>query len=71
MKGIDRPEGADEWWRPSLEDHLRFAEIEIAFNARHKRAIAADLWRHGDDRYTPQQLQQLMVLRRHLQRWPR
>ena len=36
LKGIDRPEGADEEWRGSILDHLRHAQIAISFAERNK-----------------------------------
>lgn len=43
LKGIDPPENALEDWRPSLMDHLRHAEIDIAFKDRHERERLAAL----------------------------
>lgn len=65
LKGIDRPEGADEDWRGSLLDHIRHAQIAMAFEERDKRAEPAD---DPDDakRFTPAQLNQVYVLRRAL-----
>lgn len=37
MRGIDRPEGADEYWKPSILDHLRFAEMQIEQDRRQRR----------------------------------
>lgn len=37
MKGIDRPPGADDDWRGSILDHLRHAQIAIAFQERQER----------------------------------
>lgn len=39
LKGIDRPEGVDEDWRPSLMDHLKFASIEREHELRHSPVI--------------------------------
>jgi hypothetical protein len=69
LKGIDRPEGADEEWRPSLADHLRHAEIDAAFERRNQRPapVKDNLRRTGDEkRFTPAQLQQMMVWRKGL-----
>lgn len=72
IRGIERPENADDSWRPSIADMMRHAEIAIAFAERDKHARAltsmGSYRRHGDEKYTPAQLQQLMVLRRHLTR---
>jgi hypothetical protein len=37
IKGIDRPEGADEDWRPSLMDMMKHARIAIEFERRNER----------------------------------
>lgn len=57
MKGIDRPEGADESWRGSILDHLRHASIAISFAERNQSAIARPMmhdeleayWRRYED----------------------
>lgn len=71
MKGIDRPPDADEDWRGSLLDHIRHAQIAIAFDERNNAGVFvnSDLSRPSDSkRYTPAQLQQVYILRRyHLQ----
>lgn len=70
MRGIDRPEGAPEDWRPSLDEMMRHARIAISFNERQQRERAlnamGDLRRPGDEKYTQAQLKQMMVLRGHL-----
>lgn len=70
LKGIDRPPGADEDWRPSLMEHIRHAQIAIAFEERKERdrlygAIAefGPVPRHVQD-YTPAQLSQYAIMRR-------
>lgn len=40
MKGIDRPEGADDDWKGSILDHIRHAQIAIAFEERKERERA-------------------------------
>src|SRR5262245_25627436 len=37
IKGITKPEGADDEWRPSLMDMIRHAEITAKFDERHTR----------------------------------
>jgi len=50
LKGIDRPDGADEDWRPSLVDHLRFAQIDFKHQQRNNQAsLAAPKPRHQPD----------------------
>jgi hypothetical protein len=69
LKGIDRPEGADDDWKGSIMDHLRHAEIATAFEERNKKRPAPPVGdpRYHDDatRYTPAQLEQIKVFRRH------
>lgn len=75
LKGIDRPEGADEDWRGSIMEHLRLSAIDAQINEQAERnrlgksvePFDNDLSRPSDSkRYTPAQLQQLYILRRHL-----
>ena len=70
IRGIERPEYADDSWRPSIADMMRHAEIAIAFAERDKRTKALSSMgrfrRPGDEKFTPAQLQQLRVLRGHL-----
>lgn len=70
LKGIDRPEGvAPEDWRGSILDHINHGLIAMAFENRNENLIVAkqSLHRPGDaKRFTPAQLQQIMVLRKHL-----
>lgn len=68
MKGIDRPVDAPDDWRGSILDHIRHAQIAIAFEERNKRPEPqkSSLSQPGDWRYTPAQLQQVDVLRRHV-----
>lgn len=40
IRGLDRPEHADEDWRPSIAEIMRHAQIEIAFEARKHQAPA-------------------------------
>lgn len=41
MKGIDRPEWADDDWRPSIDEHWRHGAIAVAFVERQEREAAA------------------------------
>jgi hypothetical protein len=70
MRGIDRPEHADEDWRPSIAEMMRHASIAIEFEQRQKHTKALDsmgsLRRPGDERYSASQLQQMLILRRGL-----
>jgi len=70
LKGIDRPEGADDEWRPSIMEHLRHAQIAMAFEQRNQRSaplVQDDLRRPGDEkRFTPAQLEQMMLWRKGL-----
>jgi len=74
LKGIDRPAGADDEWRPSLADHLRHTEIDAAFERRNERpaSVQNDLRRPGDEkRFTPAQQKQIMAWRKGLQEMAR
>jgi hypothetical protein len=67
IRGIDRPENADEEWRGSLLECIRHAQIAMAFENRNTRHVPEDhpLSRPDDaKRYTSAQLAQVMVLRR-------
>jgi hypothetical protein len=70
LKGIDRPEGADDDWRPSIMEHLRHAQIAMAFERRNERPappVQDDLRRDGDEkRFTPAQQKQIMAWRKGL-----
>ncbi|ETR79158.1 hypothetical protein X566_15360 [Afipia sp. P52-10] len=68
IKGITRPKGAIEDWRPSFMDMLRHGEIALAFERRNERALQSSYrhYRQGDERFSPTQRQQLDVLREHL-----
>jgi hypothetical protein len=76
MRGIDRPQHADEDWRPSIAEMMRHASIAIEFEQRHKHTKALDamgsLRRPGDERYSAAQLRQMLALRKGLrnQRFP-
>jgi hypothetical protein len=67
MLGIDRP-NADEDWHGSIMEHIRHAQIAIAFENRNEKNVATDdLRRPGDDKsFTPAQQQQIMILRKRL-----
>lgn len=71
LKGIDRPENADEGWHGSILDHIRHGQIALTFSERNTKEKAlsdmGDLRRHGDEKYTLAQLKQLAVQRRCLQ----
>jgi len=51
MKGIDRPEGAQEDWHGSVLDHLRHSSIAISFREGGKqKASRSDqmaAWKRG------------------------
>lgn len=54
MKGIDRPEHADDEWRGSILEHVRHAKIAIDFADRDKhtkiddeQASQMETWRRG------------------------
>src|ERR1700757_1065383 len=36
LKGIDKPEGADDEWKPSIMEHVRHARIAMEFEDRDK-----------------------------------
>lgn len=67
LKGIDRPEHADEDWRPSIMEHLRHAEIAIAFEKRNERVpVESGLRRPCDsERFTPAQQKQIEFVRKY------
>ena len=67
LKGIDRPEGADEDWKPSIMEHIRHARIAMEFEDRNLRpptpvVVVNDLEikRRG---WTPAQVMQVRVMR--------
>lgn len=69
IRGLTRPENAPEDWRPSLVEMIRHAEIAISFAERNQRATheSVDLSpQNADRKYTPAQLEQIMILRKHL-----
>ncbi len=78
LKGIDRPEGADEDWKPSLMEHLRHARIAMAFERRNERGaerpaeppMSADSWARYwawyERDWTPGQRQQAAAWRKGL-----
>ena len=68
IRGIDRPENAPDDWQPSLLECIRHAQIAAAFEKRNEqRTESPSLHRHDDaKRYTPAQLKQVMILRKHL-----
>lgn len=70
IRGIDRPEHADEEWRGSITEMVRHARIAIDFEDRDNQAKAlakmGNLRRRGDEKYTPAQLEQMTVLRKNL-----
>lgn len=66
IKGIDRPDYADDDWRGSLIECVRRAQIAIAFDERNRRPtrpVMIPPHRHGDEKYTTAQLKQVQVLR--------
>lgn len=73
MRGIDRPEGADDEWRGSILDHLRHARIAMEFEDRNERrprpAMNSDP-RYYDDakRFTPAQFEQIKIFRKSVER---
>jgi hypothetical protein len=68
IAGISRPAHADEEWRPSIMDCIRQAQIAMIFEDRNKRPeLPSSLGRPDDaKRYTPAQLAQVMILRKHI-----
>lgn len=69
VRGLDPMVPGDEYFRPSLEEMIRHAEIAIAFENRHKKAAAMDytLARRGDEqRYRKDQIPQVYAMRRGL-----
>lgn len=51
LKGIDKPEGSDGDWRPSLMDHLRHGEIALAFAGRGRPGISDAQYDSSAERY--------------------
>jgi hypothetical protein len=68
IKGLTKPEGADEDWRPSLMDMIHHAEIAIKFEERDKHRIVdreQHSLRYVDlTRFTPAQLEQVVIHRK-------
>jgi hypothetical protein len=50
MKGIDRPQWADDEWRGSIMEHIRHARLDLAFAERDRhlshQAQQLDVWRY-------------------------
>jgi len=73
MPGIDKPANADDSWRPSILEHLRFAQIAISFAERNNRPadpapepqMMETYWKSYEDKrgYTPAQRMQAKGLR--------
>lgn len=67
IPGIDKPEGADEDWKPSLMDCIRLAQIAIAFEKRNERRAPDPISLSRPDdakRYSPAQLKQVLFMRK-------
>jgi len=64
IPGIDRPDGADEYWRSSLADSLRFGMIKTAFEDRQNGRKPLAIEDTGYKRkYTFEQLKQIVQSR--------
>lgn len=64
-KGLVAPANAPGDWRPSLADHLRHAEIAMAFETRHKDVFPpVEDWLIKLRGWTPAQVRQVEFLRR-------
>lgn len=70
LKGIDRPEHADDDWRPSILEHIRHAEIAIAFEERDKAGPPPQSsmdgyweWYYRHRGFTPAQREQSIIWR--------
>ena len=69
MAGITRPEWADDEWKPSLLEHIRQAQIAIAFEERNQRLpishieIQPEAWEIKMFGWTPAQVEQVKVHR--------
>lgn len=74
MPGIHRPPYADDSWRPSLMDHIRLSCIAMRHEQmRHEQMKqppqeSPSFSRPWDHRYTPEQLKQVLWLRK--MTWP-
>jgi hypothetical protein len=69
IPGIDRPPYADEFWKPSIKDCVRLALIRLNHEDRRKEVKEVEdsqAENYRDERYTPRQLKQILVLRSHL-----
>lgn len=70
IKGLDRPLHAPDDWKPSLSEVVRHGEIALAFERRqekeNERFIQQPLRRHGDEKYRPEQLKQVLFMRQWL-----
>jgi hypothetical protein len=70
IRGLDKPEGADDDWKPSIHEVLRHAQIAIAFEERKERerlygevAALGPVPRRVKG-FTPAQLKQYAIMRR-------
>jgi len=75
LKGIDRPEGADDDWRGSIMEHIRHASIAMAFELRNESPSQAvqltddfwsRYWTQYEKNYTPAQRQNALAWRKGL-----
>lgn len=66
IKGLDRPDNADEFWRPSIMEVVRHACIAMAFeNSRQAaRPVSTERRYSWERRLTPAQWDNYQVLRR-------
>ena len=51
LKGIDRPEGADDDWKPSLLDMMHHARIAESFQTRDKKGRPVELTPEEKEHY--------------------
>lgn len=66
LKGIDRPDNADESWRPSIMEHARHGIIALAFEDSREaaRPVSAERRYSWERRLTDAQWGNYQVLRR-------
>jgi len=72
IPGLDPPDNADEYWRPSLFDMIRHALIAEKFEERkYKSDVAIDFvpTNERERRYTPQQRANAMRMRAAMQEY--
>jgi hypothetical protein len=66
VRGLDRPQGASDEWRPALLVAIHLAELEIRRRERAPEAsVSVPYLLSRQKNYSPEQIRQLQQLRSH------